>query len=174
MNWTRHSIQSGCPGMKRSSKPSQWIPEHLWRQVKRSIPIPCVDVLLENSIGELLLGWRKISPYGNVWASPGGRLFQGESLRNAAHRILREYDLTARNLFLVGVFPVKFQTRADVTICVASNKPAGIAIPDGYEFSSFKWTTKVPSKTGANYVKMILKWRLLRRSPQALRLARIY
>lgn len=92
----------------------------------------------------------------------------------AAHRILREYGLNAGNLFLVGVFPVKFPSRADFTICVASNKPAGIAIADGNEFSSFKWTRKVPSKTGANYVKMILRWRLLRRNAQALRFTKIY
>ena len=153
--------------------PSEWMPERVWRQVKRSIPIACVDVLLENSNGEILLGWRKISPYSNVWATPGGRVARGESLRNATRRILREYGLSAGNLFLVGVFPVKFPTRADVTICVASNKPDGLAVADGYEFSSFKWTKKVPSNTGANYAKMILKWRLLKRNVQALRFATI-
>ena len=94
-------------------------------------------------------------------------------MRNAANRILSEYGLTARNLFLVGVFPVKFPTRADVTICLASNKPAGRPIADGHEFSSFRWVKQVPSKTGANYVRMILRWRLLRRSLQALRFAKI-
>jgi ADP-ribose pyrophosphatase YjhB (NUDIX family) len=160
--------------MKRSSQSGEWIPEHVWRQVKRSIPIPCLDVLLENPNGELLLGWRKITPYGNVWATPGGRVLRGENLRNAAHRILLEYGLTARNLFLVGVFPVKFPTRADVSICVASNKPSGHPVADGYEFSSFKWTRTVPSKTGSNYAKMILRWRILRRNTQALRLATIH
>lgn len=160
--------------MKRSSLHSEWIPEPVWRQVKRSIPIACVDVLLENSKGEILLGWRKISPYGNVWATPGGRILRGESLRNAAHRILREYGLRGGNFFLVGVFPVKFPTRADVAICVATNKPSGHPVADGYEFSSFKWTRTVPTKTGSNYAKMILRWRVLRRNAQALRLATIH
>ena len=160
--------------MKRSSQPSEWIPDHVWRQVKRSIPIPCVDILLENSSRELLLGWRKITPYGNVWAMPGGRLLRGESIQDAAHRILLEYGLTTRNLFLVGVFPVKFPSRADVSICVASNKPAGKATVDNYEFSSFKWFKKLPSRTGANYVRMVLRWWLLRQNAQALRFNRIY
>jgi ADP-ribose pyrophosphatase YjhB (NUDIX family) len=159
--------------MKRSSLPSEWIIESVWRQVKRSIPIACVDVILENSKDEILLGWRKISPYINVWATPGGRIRRGESLQNAADRILREYGLSAGNLFLVGVFPVKFPTRADVSICVASSKPTGHANVDGYEFSSFKWTRQTPSKTGRNYVKMIMKWRLLRRDAQALKFAKI-
>ena len=144
------------------------MPERVWSQVKRSLPVPCVDILLENPKGEVLLGWRKISPYSNVWATPGGRMGRGESLRRAADRILREYGLRAGNLFLVGVFPVRFPTRADVTICLASNEPGGHPIADGYEFSSFRWIRNVPAKTGSNYGKMIRRWRLLRRMPQAL------
>lgn len=159
--------------MKRASFQKEWMPEHLWRQVKRSIPIPCLDIILQNSKDEILLGWRKILPYRNVWAFPGGRIYRGESLRDAANRILSEYGLSAGNLFLVGVFPVKFPTRADFTACVASNKPGGQALPDGHEFSSFKWTKQVPSKIGANYVRMILRWRLLQRNPHALQYATV-
>ena len=99
---------------------------------------------------------------------------RSENLRNAAKRIINEYGLKATNLFLVGVFPVKFSTRADVTICLASNRISGNAIADGYEFSSFKWTTNIPAKTGGNYRKMIRKWRLLERNPQALSYLRIH
>jgi len=160
--------------MKQTPFHQDWMAEELWRQVKRSIPIPCLDIILQNSKDEILLGWRKILPYRNVWASPGGRIYRGESLRDAADRILGEYRLSAGNLFLVGVFPVKFSTRADFTACVASNKPGGQALPDGHEFSSFKWTKQAPSKTGANYVRMIQRWRLLRRNPQALRYASVH
>jgi ADP-ribose pyrophosphatase YjhB (NUDIX family) len=152
---------------------NEWIPDRVWRQVKRSIPIPCADILLENSKREVLLGWRKIPPYRNVWALPGGRVYKGEHLRQVSTRILSEYNLSVDNLFLVGIFPVKFPTRADFTICLASNRPEGNARPDGYEFSSFKWTRNLPSKIGANYARMINKWRLLRGSPQALRFAEI-
>ena len=144
------------------------MPKRVWSQVKRCLPIPCVDILLENPKGEVLLGWRKISPYSNVWATPGGRMGRSESLRRAADRILLEYGLRAGNLFLVGVFPVRFPTRADVTICLASNEPGGQPIADGYEFSSFRWVKNAPAKTGSNYGKMIRRWRLLRRTPQAL------
>ena len=160
--------------MKRSTSPDEWMSERVWRQVKHSVSIPCVDVILENPQGAVLLGWRKISPYGNVWATPGGRMGRGENLRNAANRIIREYGLTAANLFLVGVFPVKFSTRADVTICLASNMPSGNAVADGYEFSSFNWTRNIPAKIGGNYLKMIRKWRLLERNPQALSYLRIH
>jgi ADP-ribose pyrophosphatase YjhB (NUDIX family) len=152
---------------------NEWMPDRVWRQVKRSIPIPCADILLENSKREVLLGWRKIPPYRNVWALPGGRVHKGERLREMSSRILSEYNLSVDNLFLVGIFPVKFPTRADFTICLASDTPEGEARPDGYEFSSFKWTRNLPSKIGANYARMIIKWRLLRGNPQALRFAEI-
>ena len=45
----------------------EWMPEKLWRQVLAHIPIPCVDVILENSNGEVSLGWRRIPQYANVW-----------------------------------------------------------------------------------------------------------
>ena len=160
--------------MKRSTSPDEWMSERVWRQVKHSVSIPCVDVILENSQGAVLLGWRKIPPYCNVWATPGGRMGRGENLRNAANRIISEYGLTAANLFLVGVFPVKFSTRADVTICLASNMPSGNAVADGYEFSSFNWARNIPAKTGGNYLKMIRKWRRLERNLQVLSYLRIH
>jgi hypothetical protein len=151
-------VSSMNPGMRLGKG---WMSDKVWRQVKRSISIPCVDVILENAKGEILLGWRKIPPYQNVWALPGGRILKGETLRNAARRILDEYALAAGRLYLVGAFPVKFPTRADLTICLASMQPRGAPHPDGVEFSSFKWTKTLPSKIGANYRRMILKWRHL-------------
>lgn len=148
----------------------EWMPERLWKQVQARIPIPCVDVILENSKAEVLLGWRKIPPYRNVWALPGGRVLKGEGLRASAKRILAQYRLSAGELFLVGVFPVKFPTRADFTCCLASKQPRGVAEPDGSEFSSFIWARKIPSKIGANYRRMILRWRWMTRNPEALRL----
>ncbi len=43
------------------------MPDKLWDQVKRYMPIPCVDVIVEDSRGETLLGWRQILSYRNVW-----------------------------------------------------------------------------------------------------------
>lgn len=138
-----------------------WIAESLWRQVKRHIPIPCVDVILENPRGEVLLGWREILPYKDVWALPGGRLFKGEKLVAAVKRILSQYSLSAGSLFLVGVFPIKFPSRSDVSICLASKQVKGDPRPDGYEFSRFRWADKLPPRLGANYRRMILRWRYI-------------
>jgi len=153
--------------------PQDWMPEALWKQVKRHIPIPCVDIILQNPSGEILLGWRRILPYRNVWALPGGRLFRGEDLQTAARRILSEYSISANHLYFVGVFPIRFPSRSDVSICVASRHPSGEAEPDGMEFSRFHWTRKLPSRLGANYRRMIQRWHLLTHNPQILEFNRL-
>jgi len=145
----------------------------LWSQVKKNMSIPCVDIILENRHGGVLLGWRRIEPYSNVWALPGGRLLKSEKPQSAAGRVLSDYGLSASNFFLVGVFPINFPTRSDLTICLASRHIEGVARPDGFEFSSFRWADKLPNRLGANYRRMIVRWRDLKRETRALRLAKL-
>ena len=157
---------------KKAARES-WIPNHLWNQVKRYMPIPCLDVVLENSLGEVLIGWRRIPPYRNVWALPGGRFHKGERIQEAAERILAEYDLSVRELFLVGVFPIGFPSRFDLSICVASSAPDGRGVSDGKEFSALRWTKHLPKKLGKNYRQMILRWQRLKSSSEALKLNKL-
>ena len=149
------------------------MPDRLWGQVKRYMPIPCVDVIVEDSNGRILLGWRRILPYRNVWALPGGRVGKGERLHAVAERILAEYGLAARNLFLVGVFPIRFPSRSDLSVCLATNHSTGEAKPDGIEFSNFQWTIALPRRIGANYKRMIMQWNNVKRKPQALRFSKL-
>jgi len=135
--------------------------------------IPCVDVLLENSRGEILLGWRQIPPYKDVWALPGGRVGKGEQLQATARRTLAEYGLAACEFYLVGVFPMKFHTRSDFPACVAARYPRGGASPDYIEFSSFYWAKRLPKGLGANYRRMTMQWYKMKRNPQILRFSRL-
>lgn len=157
------------PERPAAGKRHDWMTETLWNKAKAHMPISCVDVILQKPRGDILLGWRQILPYRNVWALPGGRLLRGEDLKTAARRILAEYNLSAHDFHLVGVFPIKFPSRSDVPICVASKHPSGQAKPDGKEFSSFRWTKRLPSDVGANYIRMIRRWRQITHRPQILR-----
>lgn len=152
-------------------KRTGWVSSRLWNQVKKSMSIPCVDIILENRHREVLLGWRLIEPYRNVWALPGGRVLKGEKLQAAASRILSEYALAATSFHLVGVFPINFPTRSDLAICLASRRIEGAARPDEFEFSSFQWTSKLPNGLGANYRRMITQWRRMKKTTRALRLS---
>ena len=145
----------------------------LWNQVKENISIPCVDIILENRHGEVLLGWRRIEPYSHVWALPGGRLLKGERLQSAARRILSEYALSASDFYLVAVFPINFPTRSDLTVCLASRRFLGMAKPDSFEFSSFRWANRLPKRIGANYKRMIMRWRHMKQETRVLRFAKL-
>jgi ADP-ribose pyrophosphatase YjhB (NUDIX family) len=45
------------------------LPKSEWKAIVRSMPIPCVDVIVEKD-GKVLSGLRTIRPYKNVWALP--------------------------------------------------------------------------------------------------------
>jgi hypothetical protein len=152
-------------------KPRGWMSTRLWNQIKKNMSIPCVDIILENRHREVLLGWRLIEPYRDVWALPGGRVLKRETLQSAAARILSGYGLSANSFHLVGVFPINFPTRSDLAICLASRRIEGVARPDGFEFSSFQWANKLPNRLGANYRRMIMRWRRMEVETRALRLA---
>ena len=68
--------------------------EKHWRLVVLSMPIPCVDVIGEKE-SEILVGFRVIDPYRNVWALPGGRILKHEYAEDAVHRVLDEIGVKA-------------------------------------------------------------------------------
>jgi len=97
----------------------------------------------------------------------------GEGLAKAARRILSSHGLAANDFYLIGVYPINFPSRFDISICLATGSFSGVPVPDGTEFKKIRWFRNVPKRTGKNYVEMIEKWREIRRSPQALEFNRI-
>ena len=69
------------------------IPEILWKSIVANMPIPCVDIIVHTTFKRrtrVLLGYRKIYPYKDYWALPGGRIVKGESLHDTADRQMRD------------------------------------------------------------------------------------
>ena len=150
-----------------------WLSERLWSQVKTSVPIACVDIILSDSRGAILLGWRVIHPYVNVWALPGGRIHLREDISAAARRNLTAQGIHADDFYLVGVFPISFPSRFDISICIAARHFSGKAKPDGTEFKRIGWFKRLPRETGQNYRKMIARWRKMRRMSQLVEFNRL-
>lgn len=67
-----------------------WIPEKKYKEIIKLMPIPCVDLIVENSKGEILLLKRKNEPAKGQWWFPGGRVYLGETRVEAAIRKLKE------------------------------------------------------------------------------------
>ena len=125
------------------------------------MPIPCVDVIVEKE-ARILVGFRTIAPYKDVWALPGGRILKNESPEDAVRRNLNEVGISADIRRFVGVFSVRFtnhsQRRHDITLCYESEWRSGEPEPTA-ELTRFKWISpsQVSPSLGANYRKMILK-----------------
>jgi len=61
----------------------------LYDKIKKSMPLPCVDLLVTHK-GNLLLMLRNNEPGKDLWFTPGGRIYRNEPLEEAVKRILFE------------------------------------------------------------------------------------
>jgi ADP-ribose pyrophosphatase YjhB (NUDIX family) len=67
-----------------------WISDDEYDKIKKSFPIPCVDLLITNERCEILLVKRRNEPAKGEWWFPGGRVMYGEYRDVAAIRKSRE------------------------------------------------------------------------------------
>ncbi len=65
------------------------IPEKIYRKIRRSMPLVCVDVVITDG-KSFLLAKRTNEPEKNKWWIPGGRLLKNELLKEAAGRLLKQ------------------------------------------------------------------------------------
>ena len=86
------------------------IPEYLYQQIVSSMPIVCVDLLIRNKFGHVLLLKRRNSPAKDQWWFPGGRVLLNEKRSDAVRRKAKqECGLTLpENLHLKGTFELFF------------------------------------------------------------------
>lgn len=138
----------------------QWIQDACWKEILEKMPVPCVDIIVHRD-REFLMGWRSIPPYKNVWALIGGRILRGESFQAAAVRHCLKSGLRISSVRELGVFPVVFSPRHDITVSLAARMRSGIPSPTK-EMTRYKWFRKSElgriSPIGGNYKKMLRHW----------------
>jgi colanic acid biosynthesis protein WcaH len=134
---------------------SGWIEEKLYNRIKQLLPIPCVDILTTNQ-GSLLLLMRTNWPAKGNWFTPGGRMYLGERLEEAAYRVLQEET---------GLIPTRMH-KVDV-MChfwpglhtVTTYFKAGVKSRDvilNEEHSEYKWINQ-PTKDLHPYLQEMIK-----------------
>ncbi|MCJ9707713.1 NUDIX domain-containing protein [Bordetella hinzii] len=67
-----------------------WIDDKGFRQVLALTPLVSIDLLIQNSIGDVLLGRRQNRPALGSWFVPGGRVRKGERLAETFTRLVRD------------------------------------------------------------------------------------
>lgn len=71
------------------------IPEDFYRKIVQSMPIVCVDLLIRDLAGRILLLKRCNQPAQDQWWFPGGRVLMNESFLEAVKRkAIQECGLT--------------------------------------------------------------------------------
>jgi colanic acid biosynthesis protein WcaH len=78
-----------------------------FKEVVRNTPLISIDFIIENPIGEILLGWRVNPPAKEYWFVPGGRILKNEKFEGAFHRIaLTEtgLDLKISDTIFLGIY----------------------------------------------------------------------
>jgi ADP-ribose pyrophosphatase YjhB (NUDIX family) len=94
----------------------------------------------------------------DCWALPGGRIKKNETFRETANRQLEEVGLRPTgNYRLVGVYPVNFRCRSDVTICLFTRVPSRQEPRPTKELVRYAWRRldDLPSRLGSNYRAML-------------------
>jgi len=85
------------------------IPEELYQQFRRSMPLACVDLIVVDRDFRVLLLLRKNHPAFGEWWFPGGRVLYLETRRQAALRKAREEcGIHARAADEIGTYDVIF------------------------------------------------------------------
>jgi len=73
-----------------SNEKKLFIKPYLYSIIKSSMPVPCVDTLILDNAGKILLVKRKNEPAKDKWFVPGGRVLFGEKRIDTAKRKLKE------------------------------------------------------------------------------------
>lgn len=143
------------PGAKREKTVvprSRWIPDELFQQIQKNMPVACVDLIVlrrgKKNIVETLLMRRKIYPEQGKWCLIGGRIlkdeYTNETIRRQAKeelgvsvRILPLWSET--NPFAVFNDPVSDKQKHFVALAYPVMIAAGKIKKSGPEFSEAKW-----------------------------------
>ena len=64
-----------------------WLSSDTFRTVVASTPLVSIDLLVQNSQGQILLGQRLNRPAQGSWFVPGGRILKNETLDEAFRRL---------------------------------------------------------------------------------------
>lgn len=85
-------VAFGCnaPASPESTAAPGRLPKDAFASVVANAPLVAIDLIVENSLGEVLLGLRNNPPAKGYWFVPGGRIRKNESLDSAFVRIAHD------------------------------------------------------------------------------------
>ena len=85
------------------------LPKREWLEVVQRAPLVSIDLIVTNTHGEVLLGWRSNQPAQHHWFVPGGVVRKGETLQQAFERTVLDELGVATRLNRLGVFDTVYE-----------------------------------------------------------------
>lgn len=135
------------------------IPQETYKQIIEHVPIICVDVIVKDKKGNVLLVKRANKPLQGEWWVIGGRVKKGEQLKDAAKRkVFEEVGLKIQKLEPLGYYE-EFYTESpfDVPIHTMSFVFSSLArmgkIRLDNQSSEYAWFRSLPNRFTKNFTK---------------------
>ena len=118
------------------------ITESLYREIISVLPIICVDVVIRNKSGKVLLARRKNEPIKGHWWVVGGRILSGESAHQACIRkTLEETGLKINELRFLGFYEDVYEKNA-------------FDVPEPYHTLSLAFETQLSSEQSEETIRL--------------------
>lgn len=123
--------------------------EEEYRSLVNWAPLVCVDVIIANPKGELLLGKRKRKPYQGEWFFIGGRVWKGETPKKAAVRQVVEETgifLQESKLNFITVLSRVYEEidRHDIVLIYSAIVPSNVTLQVNEEHSEIRFFKDLP------------------------------
>ena len=129
------------------------IPDALYRQIVELMPILCVDLLIVHE-GKYLLVKRKREPAKGLWWPPGGRVWKGETIENAARRKAKEeIGVQVRIIAPLGYYEDSWRDSAfgkgkgtaTLSVVVLAS-PRSLKFRMDEQSTAWKWSSRLPKR----------------------------
>jgi ADP-ribose pyrophosphatase YjhB (NUDIX family) len=117
----------------------------MYQQIRENMPISCVDLVIEDPLGQILLLKRINTPAQGQWWFPGGRILFGETRIDAARRKLREEcGLEAAEFVEAGTFDLLLPIGEDrlshtITTVFATRVDGRVETKLDQQSSAWRW-----------------------------------
>jgi ADP-ribose pyrophosphatase YjhB (NUDIX family) len=125
------------------------LPFKEFRKIYSKVPRLCVDLVIKNTLSEILLTKRDIDPYKGYWHFPGGTILFDESVENSINRVAyEETRLKVVQSKLMGYIDYPKLDPIGHTITMVFLVKPNKATPQGSEQGlEVKYFDSIPNKT---------------------------
>ena len=140
--------------MSLKSEKADFLPDALYKEVVKWLPIVSVEALI--SIDDALLFLKRNNePAKGKWWFPGGRIRKGESLEEALKReIKEETGLELSEHELINVYSRVFPQRHDITVAYLCKCKQGRIVLNS-EHSEYRFFKKNPADLDEHLIEAI-------------------